>query len=319
MEIRLWEYGKDDDKITSFLKSASLAHKIPQKSEEWFHWKFEGSPYGKTILACAFDGNEVVGCVGIGFGQMTYGDKSLSCALSYETFVHPDYQGCHLFTKLTKLAEEECVNQGVDVLYNFPNRNSLPGFIKRGWTKIRLSSYKIKLCKPFKCLMKFKEMRKGFVSCDSNLENIKNTDIIDCGRFSQDGIFIPQWSKKYLEWRFLTHPVGHYWIYNENDVIAIFRIGYKGTLKQAELLHIHRVHGKLSKKEWRNIYNKLRLETDIDFIGISASKDHPITKLLSWCYIKVPSRGNFTYKILANDISIDSFRMAKCDIDAHTY
>lgn len=319
MELRLWEYGKDDNKITSFLKSASLAHKIPQKSEEWFHWKFEGSPYGKAILACAFDGDETVGCVGIGFGQMTFGDKLLSCALSYETFVHPNYQGCHLFTKLTKLAEEECSRRGVDVLYNFPNSNSLPGFIKRGWTAKRITTYKIKLCKPLKCILHISDIKKGFTPLDSNLIQIRNNNIIDLGVVAQNGVFIPQWSNQYIKWRFLTYPVGCYWIYNENDVFAIFRLGRRGKLKQAELLHIQRSHGKLSKKDWLRVYKKMRRETDVDFIGISASNDHPIAKFLSWHYISVPSRSNFTYKILSPSITFDTFRMAKCDIDAHTY
>lgn len=318
MELRIWEYGKDDDKITSFLTSAALAHNIQQKTEEWFRWKFERSPYGKTILACAFDGDIVAGCVAMGFGKMTYGNADIKCALSYETFVHPKYQGCHIFTKLTKLAEEECKNQGVKLLYNFPNSKSLPGFIKRGWNKHFISKYKIKFCNLTKCMFYIKDVKKSFIPEQSNLSTIKDINIHDFSALTEEGIFIPQWSKEYLNWRFLSYPVGNYWIYSDKDVFAIARLGHRGRLKQAELLHIQCYKRKLTKQDWSRIYSKLTKDTNIDLIGISASPEHPISKFISH-YITVPSRSNFTYKSISDDLEIDTFKMYKCDIDAHTY
>ena len=318
IELRLWEYGSDGSKIESFLESASLAHNIPQKSEAWFRWKFEQSPYGQAILACAFDGDRVVGCVAMGMGMMTFGETQIKCALSYETFVHPQYQGLQIFTKLTKLAEDSCKDRGVKMLYNFPNSNSLRGFIKRDWIKTEISKYKIKVTNIWRFARYIRDIRKPFVSLASNLDKISNIDIRQFSTTSKEGVFIPQWSSEYLKWRFHTYPVGHYWVYEDGNTYAIARIGCRGDLKQAEILHIQSYHKALSRKDWRVICNRLIKETKVDFIGLAASDAHPISAYTK-VFIPVPSRSNFTYKKLSDDIQFDTFQMCKSDIDAHTY
>ena len=126
--LRKWDYNEDVRLILSFLEGMSLAHKQNLKTEEWFHLKFEKSPYGKAILACAFDGDVVAGCVAYGMGIVKFRGKDWKCALSYETFVHPEYQGKGLFKKLINLAETELKRENVQFLYNFPNSNSIIGF-----------------------------------------------------------------------------------------------------------------------------------------------------------------------------------------------
>lgn len=318
IELRIWEYGKDDDKIESFLQSASLAHKIPQKSESWFHWKFEGSPYGKAILACAFDGNKVVGCVGYGMGIITHDNKAFKCALAYENFVHPHYQGHHIFTRLITLVENKCKEQGIKLLYVFPNKNSLPGYIKRGWKQILISKYKIRITNYLRFIRHILDIKKPFIPMTSNLEDISNINIGEFENVILQDIFVPQWSREYLEWRFHTYPVGNYWIYEDGNIYAIARLGHRGRLKQAEILHAQGYHRSINKSEWKTIIKRLIKETSVDFIGISASPYHPLSKYTS-LFIPVPSKSNFTYKILAEDLVCNTFKMSKCDIDAHTY
>lgn len=318
ISLRIWDYNNDADKIDSFLLSASLAHKIPIKSREWFRWKFEESPYGKAVLACAFDGNQVVGCVGFGMGQMTYGVEDIKCALSYENFVHPQYQGCHIFTKLIKLAEIECQQQGVDILYNFPNHNSFPGYVKKGWVPKKISSYKIKLCNLVKCIRYFFDLKKGFIPLDSNLEHVRQYNIPAFCATREEGVFIPQWTNEYLKWRFQTFKVGNYWIYENGEVFAIARFGMRGHLKEAEILHIQGHQRAITKSDWKKVLKDLTQNTGVDFIGVSASLEHPISAFTK-CFIPVPSKSHFTYKVLSDKIKIDDFKMYKCDIDAHTY
>lgn len=318
LELRIWEFGSDDSKIDSWLTSASLAHKIPKKSEEWFHWKFEQSPYGKAILACAFDGDTVVGCLSMGRGMMTYNKRIFPCALSYETFVHPAYQGKGLFKKLVAILEQECKKQRSELFYNFPNNNSIRGYEHMGFTQIPLTEFRIHIVNPFRCLIHFKDIRKSFVSDASNLDEIKDIEPINLPDVYADGVFVPQWNTDYIKWRFLTFQMGHYWIYNQNGIFAIFRTGRRGQLKQAELLHIAAENGVLTQKQWNEVERRLIKATKPDIVAVAASKDYPVYPFLKW-YIKVPDRSHFTYKLLSDKLTPSTFRMAKCGIDAHTY
>lgn len=318
LELRLWEFGADDDKIDSWLTAASLAHKIPKKTEEWFHWKFEGSPYGRAILACAFDGDNVAGCVSMGKGEMTYGHEIFPYTLVYDTFVHPAYQGKGIFKKLIVLLEEECRNQGSKLSYIFPNNNAIRGWKHSGYTQVQLTEYKIRIIHPVKVMRYYRDLRKSFACEPANLEDVKDNIPMNLSHVFIDGVFTPQWSAEYIKWRFLTFPVGHYWIFNEKDVFAIFRTGYRGKLKQAELLHIAVSKGAILKKQWRQVVRRLIREVNPDIIGVAASKYYPIYSFLRG-YIKVPDRSHFTYKLLTNDFVPEAFRMSKCGIDAHTY
>lgn len=296
LELRLWEFGADDNKIESWLNAASLAHKIPKKTKDWFHWKFEQSPYGKAILACAFDGDNVAGCVSMGKGEMTYNNEIFTYTLVYDTFVHPNYQGKGLFKKLIALLEEECKTQHSKVSYIFPNNNAIKGWIHSGYIQIPLTEYRIRLVKPLKVLRHIKDLQKSFICESSNLDEIKHCQPIELPRLFIDNTFVPQWSTDYMKWRFLSFPIGHYWIYNQNKIFAIFRTGHRGSLKQSELLHIAVSEGKLTKRDWNEVVRNMISHVKPDIIGVAASKYHPVYSFLK-SYIKVPDRSHFTYKL----------------------
>ncbi|MES2274844.1 MAG: GNAT family N-acetyltransferase [Bacteroidota bacterium] len=62
------------------------------------------------------------------------GAKAVLAAQSADTMTHPKYQGKGLFTKLANLTFNLCKENGIRVIFGFPNQNSLPGFInKLGW------------------------------------------------------------------------------------------------------------------------------------------------------------------------------------------
>lgn len=315
MELRIWKYGEDDNKIASFLHSASVAHNIPQKSEAWFHWKFEKSPYGKSIIACAFEGGEVVGCVALGRGLMQYNGKSLKCALSYETFVHPSCQGKGLFKKLISLAEDACRREGIDILYNFPNSNSLPGFKKMGWKHIpKYIEYKISLQKPFRCLSNYKSIVSPFQPIDTN-NGI--TPTINCdAQDTQQDFLLSTWSREYIHWRFFELPHSQYIYLNENNIFAIARVGYRGKLKECQILHIAHDSSVTYKYATRVFCKHLKRVENPDLISICCSKKSFISKCTK-AFIKVPTNANFTYKILNDKIAIDDFVIS--GIDFHTY
>lgn len=321
MELRIWQFVTDDGYIPSFLEGMSVAHKQPAKSMDWFHWKFEQSPYGKAILACAFDERRVAGCVAYGKGIIKYQGKEWPCALSYETFVHPDYQGQGLFKKLINLAESEAKSQKIPFLYNFPNSNSLTGFKHMGWTcRNDAEQYRIRITRFLHVLMNFSDLKKSFVPQKSNLDEIK-TIVLDnvCVEKANPNTILPVWTKEYLQWRFLTYPNREYFIINDSNVFAISMVGHRGKLKDVHILYM------VSKQEHKPTYcltdrviKEIRKKVKPDFISYSSSiGDNTLSS--SFGFIKVPSHSNFCYKVLDESLTIRDFSIALPSINAHTY
>ena len=320
MELRLWEYGQDDSMIPSFLEGMSLAHKEPVRSVEWFHWKFEQSPYGKAFMACAIEDGKIAGCVAYGRGVLHYQGKPWKSALSYETFVHPSYQGHGLFKKLIALAEEEMVRSGVQFLYNFPNSNSLAGFCHMGWTaRNDIKSFKIKIRRPFGVLFRITDLKKPFVPNKSNLDSIRGLVSENLPYFEQtDDILNPVWNSDYLKWRFFTFPNREYLVIDNDDFFSISMIGFRGRIKSAHILYFVSKKQKSQGIVFRDVLRKVSSEARPDVVEYSSTifdKSHE--KVCG--FIKVPSNSNFCYKVLDNSLVINEFKMVLPSINAHTY
>lgn len=322
MELRIWRFGTDDVYIKAWLESQSLAHGFQQlQTLDWFHWKFEQSPYGKAILACAFDGDIVAGCVAYGMGKMKYHGQEYRCALSYETFVRPDYQGHGLFKKLIDLAEEEAKRQAIPFLYNFPNSNSLTGFRHMGWVwKNDAEQLRIRVLKPFKLLRYLKDLRTSFMPSESNLSTLKSIRLDDVPIGSQENETVtPIWTKEYLKWRFFTYPNREYHVINNGDLFAISMVGYRGKIKDAHILYAVSKNDSIPITKMMPEVIKI-LKKDVAPIIISYSDsigDKTLTS--SWGFVKVPSHSNFCYKILDDSLKIERFCISLPGINAHTY
>lgn len=320
LELRLWKFGTDDVSIPSFLEGMRVAHDEPLRTEDWFHWKFEQSPYGKAIMACAFDGDRVAGCVAYGRGIVKYKGHEWHCALSYETFVHPDYQGQGLFKKLISLAEQEMSKAGIQFLYNFPNENSIKGFKHMGWIcRNDIRSFHIKICKPLHVIRHIRDLKISFRPAPSNLSQIKDLKIPNLPEaIVPSDTIVPIWSQEYLKWRFLTHPNREYLICDNEDFFAISMIGCRGQLKSAHILYVTSKDASGPEKIMNKVVKEVKKQKRPDIIEYSSSKmDNSLTHVFG--FFKVPAHGNFCYKVLDESMKIDDFKIILPSINAHTY
>jgi GNAT superfamily N-acetyltransferase len=66
--------------------------------------------------------------------RVWYNGKTILAAQSADTMTHPDYRNMGLFTELANLTYALCEQEGVGLVFGFPNENSMPGFVnKLGW------------------------------------------------------------------------------------------------------------------------------------------------------------------------------------------
>ena len=320
LELRLWKFGTDDVSIPSFLEGMKVAHDEPIRTEDWFHWKFEQSPYGKAIMACAFDGSRVAGCVAYGRGVVRYKGQDWQCALSYETFVHPDYQGKGLFKKLISLAEAGMKEAGIQFLYNFPNSNSITGFKHMNWIcRNDIKLFKFKPLRMVNLILHVKDLRKPFRPLPFTSTELKNINLSDIPvEQTTDNIITPVWTVDYLKWRFFTRPGREYYVINDSDLFSIAMVGYRGKLKVVRHLYSVSKKGLPSSQIMRDIVKRTGKDTKADVYEYSSTIfDNSLSKC--HLFISLPTHSNFCYKVLDEDIIIDDFKITLPSINAHTY
>ena len=102
---------------------------------DYLEWKHVQNPAGKSFVLVAEENSKIVGLRIFMLWDFHIDGKAYKALRPVDTAVHKDYQGKGLFKKLT-LQGLDMMKGNFDFIFNTPNNNSLPGYLKMGWTQI---------------------------------------------------------------------------------------------------------------------------------------------------------------------------------------
>lgn len=107
-------------------------------SPDWFDWKYRTNPYIDRIpIFVAKADDKLVGARPFFVLELTDGTKTWNAIQPCDTMVHPDHRGQGIFTKMTETALAYYEDQPIDLVFNFPNNMSRPGYLKMGWQEVQ--------------------------------------------------------------------------------------------------------------------------------------------------------------------------------------
>lgn len=122
----------------------------PEFTIEFFKWKHLENPFGKSYGLVAWSGERIVGLRVFMFWEFIQKNNEILRSIRpVDTVVDENFRGRGLFKKLTLEGLENCKGQ-FDFIFNTPNKNSLPGYLKMGWKKsTNISNFRIGVINPF--------------------------------------------------------------------------------------------------------------------------------------------------------------------------
>ncbi|MGB5981056.1 MAG: GNAT family N-acetyltransferase [Nonlabens sp.] len=294
MILFLYDHERDYELAPSFLESASAAHFEPIKSLDWFLWKFIERPSG-SILACAADQNKIVACVAFAPQIFKSSVETISSAISYETFVHPNYQRRGLFSELLKLAEAECYRREVDFLINFPNINSIDGFKKNKWQELKQPLYIIYPKYTVKSFLYSRFIKNEFKICKHTSENVSSFDNLN-QHFGEK--LKPLFTKNYIFWRFLSQNKSYGIVEYDQDFL-LYRVGKRGKLIEVQVLMLELKN--VSKQSLNKIISQVKSKLEYHILSFLLSSNHQVARYMSFPkFISVPNNTNVCFKSLKN-------------------
>lgn len=207
MEIR--EATESDiPEIISVLK-ASLGESKLQKSERIWKFKHLENPFGPSLVLLAIEDGAVIGIRAFMRWKWQLGRQAYSAFRAVDTATHPAHQGKGVFKKLTLKAIDIAVERGDHLIFNTPNSQSLPGYLKMGWKEIGKLNVRLVPVNPLKWIFGKDEMeyqtRKG-----SSEKDIRNLSTRHNAMYSErNRLFTPK-SADYLRWRYEENPLQEY-------------------------------------------------------------------------------------------------------------
>jgi len=118
----------------------SLGWEADLRHETLYSWKHRESPFGTSPAWVAFDGPQLAGLRVLMRWEFERDERVVRAVRAVDTATHPDYRGRGVFSRLTVRALEELRAEGVAFVFNTPNDQSRPGYLKMGWQVVgRLS------------------------------------------------------------------------------------------------------------------------------------------------------------------------------------
>lgn len=120
-----WSDSLDDDFISDFLSVQKEIFHTGSRKE--FDLQFLKNIYGKSILVVVYWNTQPVAARGLWRNDID-GEEAYQPG---STCVLPVCRGKGIFTQMTMKAIEKLPRDSI--IYNFPNHNSFPGYLKMGW------------------------------------------------------------------------------------------------------------------------------------------------------------------------------------------
>jgi GNAT superfamily N-acetyltransferase len=240
----------DIDGILKVLK-ASLGEVSSKKTREVWNYKHINNPFGKSLVLIAIVNGEIVGVRAFMRWQWQLGSKVYSCFRAVDTATDPNFQGKGIFKKLTLKALDLGIKEKSNFVFNTPNSQSRPGYLKMGWKVVGKVPVYIR---PF--------FRMNFSNVEDNSRDAKvSTEALNrfkTNQIADQKLFTPK-SIDFLNWRYRNCPLQTYLIYEkENFFVAAYvkDHNYFKELRISEIISDTR-HKKIKEKIlfWATKYN----------------------------------------------------------------
>lgn len=126
----------DEPAVLRLLQSSLAGGPTGERTAEFLRWKHHDNPFGRSPGLVAVDGDGQLAAVRLLMRwQLRAAGRTLSAVRAVDTATGPEHQGQGLFRRLTLQALDTVANDA-DLVFNTPNDQSRPGYLKMGWTQV---------------------------------------------------------------------------------------------------------------------------------------------------------------------------------------
>lgn len=126
-------YVEGDERVVIELLAASLGKVADESYASFFRWKHMQNPFGASFAWVAEVDGQVAGFRTLLRWRFERDGALLEAVRAVDTATHPAHRGAGIFRRLTEHAVAELERADIDFIFNTPNDQSRPGYLKMGW------------------------------------------------------------------------------------------------------------------------------------------------------------------------------------------
>lgn len=201
MTIRSAE-EQDIPAIVALLKQ-SLGEVSSAKTETYWRWKHIENPFGPSPVFVAEQEGQLIGVRAMMQWQWQTTANQYKSLRAVDTATHPQHQGKGVFNQLTQYLLATAETEGYSFVFNTPNKNSLPGYLKMGWCIFSKAPVFVKPVVAFN-----RHAQKKWTACQQALQLFKEEDFSFTELFPNLLHTPKSWA--YINWRYKICPLQEY-------------------------------------------------------------------------------------------------------------
>jgi GNAT superfamily N-acetyltransferase len=298
--------GPSDRAAILDLLAASLGWSVDEHHKAFFDWKHEQNPFGRSPAWVAVDDGTVVGFrTFMRWEHTTPGGDVVRAVRAVDTATHPSHQGRGIFRRLTMQALDDLRAQGVAFVFNTPNDQSRPGYLKMGWTAVGRLPTGMRVLSPASVARLARARvpadlwstpsRGGRpapeVLADPHLDDLLASVPATRGLATRRTV-------EYLRWRYRLAPLAYRAVTLDDDVrsgLAIFRLRRRGPALECALCEV--LAPASARDAARALIRRVNRESGADYVVRIGG---PAVDLSG--FVRVPGQGPvLTWYALADD------------------
>jgi GNAT superfamily N-acetyltransferase len=243
-EITVRRAIDDDRPAVLNLLADSLGWERDQTFADFFRWKHEENPFGASPAWVAVEDDVVIGFRTFLRWEFEHPDGRLRRAVrAVDTATSPAHQGRGIFRRLTLTAVDELTADGIDFVFNTPNANSRPGYLRMGWSRVGRLPIVVRIggvASAFRMRASRVPAERGPVATTAGgaaAEVLAHADVPDllASVGAPSGLRTAR-SPAYLRWRYGLEALGYRAIAIDDEPaagLAIFRVRRRGDATEA--------------------------------------------------------------------------------------
>ena len=135
-DLTIRRAGDDDLPAILDLLQSSLGWVPDEQYAAFYRWKHHANPFGTSPAWVALDGDRLLGLRVWLRWRFVQDGQRWEAVRAVDTATHPDAQGRGIFRRLTTSSLEVLREEGVAHVFNTPNEQSRPGYLKMGWEQV---------------------------------------------------------------------------------------------------------------------------------------------------------------------------------------
>ena len=248
------------------LAESSLGWVPDEQYAAFYRWKHHENPFGRSPGWVAVDDGRIVGLRLWLRWRFVEQGRRWDAVRAVDTATHPDYRGRGIFRLLTTSSLDALRARGIEHVFNTPNDQSRPGYLKMGWQEVGKLPVGVRFRSPVAAASAVRARipaDQWSQPSDAGIpaaEALADTDavnrIVNAMPYSRIRTDI---DVDVLRWRYGFEPL-HYRAIVQTDGMLLFRLRRRGPATECVVGHVLAENAAATKRLLRRVAKETRAD-----------------------------------------------------------